>query len=271
VCSLALETEPLELLFERDGLPRFGLPSALSAIYGGDLGFSTPRLFANFVSSIDGVVALPGGDESGHVVSGDSEADRFVMALLRACADAVVVGAGTFRKGAGHLWHSDDIYPDGARGFEETRSRLGLARRPALVLVTGSGLIDTTQPAVRDAIVVTTPAGEARLRHQVPSTARIVVSDDDKVRFADVIQLLHKEGLRLLLTEGGPSLVAHLVAETVLDELFVTSSPTLFGRYPNDHRKSLIDGLDLADRRLELLSVRRHRSHLFLRYALSRP
>jgi riboflavin biosynthesis pyrimidine reductase len=271
VCSLALETEPLELLFEHDGLPRFGLPSALSAVYGGDLGFSTPRLFANFVSSIDGVVALPTDDESGHVVSGGSEADRFVMGLLRACADAVVVGAGTFRKGAGHLWHADAIYPDGAHGFEETRSRLGLTRRPTLVLVTGSGLIDTTQPALREAIVVTTAAGEARLRHQVPSTARIMVSDSDKVHFAEVIPLLHEEGLRLLLTEGGPSLVAHLVAEAVLDELFVTSSPTLFGRYPNDHRKSLIDGLDLADRRLELLSVRRHRSHLFLRYALSRP
>jgi hypothetical protein len=66
----ALETEPLELLFERSGLPHFGLPPSLSAIYGGDLGFSTPRLFANFVSSIDGVVALPTGGESGHVVSG---------------------------------------------------------------------------------------------------------------------------------------------------------------------------------------------------------
>jgi riboflavin biosynthesis pyrimidine reductase len=271
VCSLALETEPLELLFEQDGLPWFGLPSSLSAIYGGDLGFSRPRLFANFVSSIDGVVALPTGDESGQRVSGHSEADRFVMALLRTCADAVVVGAGTFRKAAGHLWHPEAIYPTGARAFEETRSRLGLTRRPTLVLVTGSGLIDTTQPAVRESIVVTTPAGEARLRHQVPSTARIMVSDSDKIRFADMIPLLHKQGLRLLLTEGGPSLVGHLVAETVLDELFVTSSPKLFGRYPNDHRKSLIDGLDLADRSLELLSVRRHRSHLFLRYALSRP
>jgi riboflavin biosynthesis pyrimidine reductase len=232
------------------------------------LGFSRPRLFANFVSSADGVVALPAGGESGHIISGDSEADRFVMGLLRTCADAVVIGAGTFRSAPGHLWHPDAIYPDGAGSFEETRSRLGLRRHPLLVLVTGSGLIDTTQPALREAFVVTTPAGEGRLRQRVPSTARILVRDSDKLRFAEVIPLLHAEGLRLLLTEGGPSLVARLVAEAVLDELFVTSSPVLFGRYPNDHRKSLIDGLDLGGIPLELLSVRRHRSHLFHRYAL---
>jgi hypothetical protein len=46
----------------------------------------------------------------------------------------------------------------------------------------------------------------------------------------------------------------------------LTSSPILFGRYPGDQRKSLAEGLDLAGRSVELLSVRRDASHLFLRY-----
>ena len=50
---------PIERLFERDGLPRFGLPAALATSYGGDFGLSRPALYANFVSSADGVVALP--------------------------------------------------------------------------------------------------------------------------------------------------------------------------------------------------------------------
>src|SRR5205814_8393664 len=62
--------------------------------YGGN-----PRwtgVAANFVESLDGVVALPEArGESGGVVSGGSEADRFIMGLLRACADAVLIGAGT--------------------------------------------------------------------------------------------------------------------------------------------------------------------------------
>jgi len=140
------------------------------------------------------------------------------------------------------------------------------------VVVTGSGDIDTSQPSLQDAIVATTPTGAARLRQRVPSRARILVCDggDGVVRFADVVKHLHEEGLRTLLAEGGPSLFARLVSERVVDELFVTLSPTLFGRYAHDGRKALTDGLDLAGTSLDLLSIRQHRSHLFLRYAIRR-
>lgn len=267
----APRSHPLELLFERPGLSAFDLPAALIAEYGGPLGWKSPCTFANFVASVDGVSALSSTGESGHIISKNKEADRFVMGLLRACADAVMVGAGTFRKAPGHLWHAEAIHPARAALFAETRKRLGLAARPTLVLITGSGAVDTSQAAVRDAIIVTTAAGEGKLRAEVPSTARVIVSDSPRVRLADVVARLRAEGVRFLLSEGGPSLLAELVAENVLDELFLTSSPTLFGRYPGDHRESLAHGLDLAGASLELLSVRRHESHLFLRYALAPP
>ncbi len=262
----ALETS-LDALYERRGLPQFELSALLAAAYGGGLGFGSPRLFANFVGSVDGVVALPAAGESGQIVSRGSEADRFVMGLLRACADAVIVGAGTFRKAPGHLWHAEAIYPAAAKLFAETRSRLGLRPRPPLVLVTGSGALDTTQPAVRDAIIVTTPAGKARLA-RVPSTTRVLVLGSSTIPLGGLLARLHAEGLRVLLTEGGPSLVAGLVAEKLLDELFVTVSPSLFGRFADDRRKSLAEGVDLSGTPLELLTVRRDGSHLFLRYAL---
>ena len=49
----------MELLFEAPGLPAFELPEELAAVYGGSLGFEEPRVFANFVSTLDGVVAIP--------------------------------------------------------------------------------------------------------------------------------------------------------------------------------------------------------------------
>ncbi len=262
------EAPALELLFERPGLPRFALPRELAEAYGGDLGFDEQRLFANFVTSVDGVVALPGDEESGHVISRDSEADRFVMGLLRACADAVLIGAGTFRKTSGHLWHADGIYPAGAAMFAETRSLLGLRSQPTLVLVTGSGAVDCTEPALRDAWIVTTARGEARIRGSLPPTARLLVLGSAEIRLGELLELLRAEGARRVLTEGGPSMLAELVAANLLDELFVTSSPSLFGRFPNDGRKSLADGIDLAGAPLELMSARKSGSHLFLRYWL---
>ena len=43
-------------------------------------------MFANFVSTIDGVVAIPSLPSSNKLVAGGSAADRFVIGLLRACA-----------------------------------------------------------------------------------------------------------------------------------------------------------------------------------------
>ncbi len=70
---------PLEVLYERRGLPGFDLPAELSNLYGGPLGFAEPRVFANFVTTLDGVVAVPGVVQANRLISGDIEADRFVM------------------------------------------------------------------------------------------------------------------------------------------------------------------------------------------------
>jgi riboflavin biosynthesis pyrimidine reductase len=260
--------QPLELLFEHSDLPRFELPSELIASYGGTLGFESPCVYANFVASLDGVVALPGDAESGQIISGKNPADRFVMGLLRSCADAVLVGAGTFRKSPGHLWLPDRIYPAASVFFAEARRRLGLAAKPQFVLVSASGDIDVAEAALQGALIVTTRAGENRLRGRVPEATRVVVLDPDRVHLPAVLDLLRAEGKPRVLTEGGPTLFSELVAAKSLNQLFVTSSPALFGRFAGDGRKSLADGFDLGGAAFELLSARRHHSHLFLRYAL---
>lgn len=258
----------IELLFERDGLPRFGLSAALATSYGGDFGLARPALYANFLSSVDGVVALPGVGESGGVVSGNSEPDRFVMGLLRAVADAVLIGAGTFRAAPGDVWHPETAFPAARDDFAHLRRQLGLRPQPLLVVVSASGHIDPAQPALRDCLILTTAAGEARLRGKLPSGARIVALDTEHFEWCSWLDLLRAEGLQVILSEGGPSLVGQLLEAGLLDELFLTASPRLFGRQSADGRKSLVEGIDLDGRTLNLLSVRRHESHLFLRYAL---
>jgi riboflavin biosynthesis pyrimidine reductase len=268
--NVAPAGQPLELLFERANVAHFELPAPLSASYGGQLGLPKQCVLANFVASLDGVVALPGDTESGQIISGRNPADRFVMGLLRACADAVLLGAGTFRKSTGHLWTAERIYPLAAAQFAALRQQLGLKPAPVLVLISASGDLDMTEPAAQNAWIVTTPKGEAALRSKLPASARLTVVDSDRVAVASVLGTLRAEGCDRVLTEGGPSLFAELVHERLIDELFLTSSPALFGRFTNDHRKSLCDGMDLNGAALELRSVRRHGSHLFQRYALSR-
>jgi riboflavin biosynthesis pyrimidine reductase len=254
---------PLERLYERSGLPAFGIPAALAAAYGGDLGFAATRLYANLVSSLDGVVTVEAEEESGHLISGDSESDRFVMALLRACADAILIGAGTFRKAPGHRWRAEAMHPSPL--FAELRRALGLDPDPLLVVISSSGELDLAQPALADALIATTRSGAARL---AGGGARLAVFDDDPIPLGELMRRLHADGRRRVLSEGGPTLIARLIGERLLDELFVTSAPALFGRHAGDRRKSLVDGADVARTPLELMSVRRDGSHLFLRYAI---
>ncbi len=245
------------------------VPQALSANYGGSLSLPRQCVFANFVASLDGVVALPGDTESGQIISGRNPADRFVMGLLRAAADAVLLGAGTFRKSGSHLWSPDRIYPAAAAAFADMRGQLGLRERPQFVLVSASGSIDVSEPAIEGAWIFTTPRGEAKLRAQLPPSVRLTVHDSDRISLVDLLSSLRAAGFARVLTEGGPSLFSQLVQERLLDQLFLTSSPALFGRFLGDDRKSLAQGLDLSGTSLELIGTRRHGSHLFLNYALN--
>ena len=119
------------LLDRTDALGPSVLPEELRILYGGDLRFPShrdrPYVIGNFVSTLDGVVSfeIPGKSGGGDI-SGFNEADRFIMGLLRASADAVIVGAGTLREVApGHLWLAEHVYPEAKSAMRDiARERL---------------------------------------------------------------------------------------------------------------------------------------------------
>ena len=99
--------EQLEVLYEVDDLPRTDLPDELARLHGGDLGFPDTCLYANFVASVDGIVAIPHMSRSNEFIAGDSDADRFLMGLLRAFADLVLVASGVLRASPRGTWQFD--------------------------------------------------------------------------------------------------------------------------------------------------------------------
>ena len=262
---------PLVLLDEVPGLPQGELPDQLRTLYGGGLGFDGPRVYANFVETIDGVVAMPDVPRSNALVAGESEADRFLMGLLRALADVVVIGSGTALASPKGTWRAGKVYPPAAAAFAELRRRLGKAEHPAIAIVTAGGSFDPAHPVLEQgAIVLTTVRAAPGL--VVPAASEVVaVSDGDRVDPVAAIAALRARGHEAILSEGGPTLFTSFVAADVVDELFVTVSPLLAGR-AGAPRLSLADGAELLPNvRVSgrLLSIRRHESHLFLRYDLS--
>ena len=171
----------LERLFGADQRPAAadwrgdGMPTALAARYDGELALPLPTartlVVANFVSTLDGVVALDAaGKSGGGEISGFFEPDRLVMALLRSLADVVLVGAGTVRAAPTHRWTAAHVHPASSRLTAEWRERLGLAPQPTTIVVTRGGELPADHPGLSDpaipVVVLTTPGSRERVRYQ---------------------------------------------------------------------------------------------------------
>jgi riboflavin biosynthesis pyrimidine reductase len=263
---------PLEVLFETK-LPSYPLPADLERLYG-RLGFSEPVVYSNFVSSLDGVVSLGAKPSAGSVISGKYPADRFVMGLLRSCADAVVVGAGTLRATPGHIWTGPHVYPELKAGFAALRLSLGRAPEPQLVVVTASGALDLSHPAlVRGALVLTTATGARAIGRRLPAASALLVTGRGKsLDPRRAFGMLRRRGYQVLLTEGGPHVMGMLIRARLLDEVFLTVSPVAAGR-DRETRLGMIEGVELLPKTevwSRLLSARRHGDYLFLRYGIER-
>ena len=283
---------PFEVLREAQAPPpdaevRGGpLPAPLAQRYGPTLAIpllpERPTLIANFVTSLDGVVAVPESGGGGGEISGFFEPDRFSMGLLRTLADVIVIGAGTVRQATGHEWTPRKVSRANASVLEAWRREMGLAPQPTTIIVTGRGDVDPTHPALNapdvPVIVLTTPAGEEALRvvaFQPHVRVRAVpAGETGGVPPAAILDVLGDEHARLALCEGGPHLMADLLSIEAIDELFLTLAPQLVGRAPKVKRLSFIEGFAYPGghgRWTDLLSLRAAGDHLFMRQRLKHP
>jgi len=266
----------LELLWEADGLPRYDLPGELESLYGGPLGLTPPVLYANFVETLDGIVAIRSEPRSNRLISGDSETDRFVMGLLRACAGCVLIGSGTLHGSPKALWTAERAHPGSAEAYAELRSRLGLAPEPMLAVMTGSGALGSEHPALENgAVVLTTESGAKRCHRELPGSVEVVtLPGETAVDPGAAVGVLRERGYASILSEAGPHVFGSLLEAGLVDELFLTLSPLIAGRSDLGQRIGLVEATELLPEHRDparLLSVRRDGAHLFLRYGLSSP
>lgn len=268
----------LETLYQRAGGKALPLSAALREAYGGELAFpeaDRPHVFANFVSTIDGIVSfgVPGAAGARHISRGHT-GDRFVMGLLRASADLVISGSGTLRVEKKVTWAPRQIFSDAADLYGELRRARGLPERGRVAILTASGDVDLTAPVFSspevEPWVVTSHAGARRIgpAHGV----RVLEVGEHAPTMRDAIHALAREtGARLILSEAGPGLFGRMLEEGVVAELFLTLAPQLAGRSPERPGVGLVDPTAFAPDRVpsgELVSVKRSGDHLLLRYAL---
>jgi riboflavin biosynthesis pyrimidine reductase len=216
-----------------------------------------PYTIANFVASVDGAVAVDGRSAA----LGD-DGDRAIFHTLRSEVDAVLAGTNTLRSE-----NYGRIVPLAER--RAARVQAGRSPEPIACVITRSGRVPLGIPLFAEPearVVVFSPV----YLDLAGTRAQIDVVRTDPVRSdplnAALRTLRADFGVSTLLCEGGATLFGSLLAEELIDELFLTLAPKLVGGGgPTLNAGPALPRL--AQLRIEWLLARNE--SLYLRYAVS--
>ncbi|MBC2591410.1 MULTISPECIES: pyrimidine reductase family protein [Rhodococcus] len=192
----------------------------LRALYAYPADLRSPWIRVNFVSSLDGAVAVDG--RSGGL---GTPSDKKVFGLLRGLADVIVVGAGTAR---------GENY-GGARtsaALRERRLEAGLSEVPPVAVVTATCHLDPgcrlfTDTTVAPVVLTCETAPGTRRRSLAAAGADVRVIAEHSIDGHAVRDALAAAGWTRALCEGGPRLFGQLIADGVVDDLCLTLAPLL--------------------------------------------
>lgn len=185
-----------------------------------------PRVVMNMATSIDGKIAT--ADRS--LFHFGSAEDRARMEELRAAADAVMIGSGTFRAEDPSLTVRE---PD-----RIARRKAAKGSEQPLGVVVSTKLPDDAdamqffrEPGVAKA-AFTTDATPADVRERLAPFACVEVVPEGPDGHPDlpaILRRLHELGVEDLLLEGGGHMNFSMLREGLVDEIYQTVCPFVFG------------------------------------------
>ncbi|MFD3431332.1 pyrimidine reductase family protein [Nocardia fluminea] len=181
-----------------------------------------PWVRANFVQSVDGAVAV--GETSSGLTT---PLDQQVLKLLRLLSDVVLVGASTIRV-------EDYIGVRFSPAGVARRRAWGMADVPPIAVVSGRADLDPdsrllTNTLVPPIILTSTSASAAAKANLKAAGATVLELGDTSIESGAIIEALANLGLHQIICEGGPTLAGQLAADHILDELCLTTVPTILG------------------------------------------
>jgi riboflavin biosynthesis pyrimidine reductase len=208
----------------------------------GSLGFPKPPpdrpwIYSNFVQSLDGIASFRGRHATGADISQCAE-DRWLMDLLRAHADAIVLGVNTLMEETAISTRRGPVYQIEDPLCRKLREKLGRGAEKN-IFVTGAFRMNLSNyrvfdPSPVETFVITTTSGassvEKRASH--PHVKIIIAGDGVFVDLPLAMRILRQDyGIARVLCEGGPTLYGYMSRAGLIDEKFLTISPLEIGLF----------------------------------------
>jgi 2,5-diamino-6-(ribosylamino)-4(3H)-pyrimidinone 5'-phosphate reductase len=229
-----------------------------------------PFVFLNVASTVDGKLA----PHTRHFIPFSSRRDQRLLLELRTRADAVMSGARTVDLGL------VDLGPGPAK-YRRMRQANGLAEYNLRVVASGGATLNPEAEIFRHRfspiIILTTRRADPEKVERLRQVAdEVKVCGDKEIDFVRALAWLRQKWkVKTLLCEGGGEVNAGLLRQGVVDEIYLTVSPLIFG---GRDAPTMADGTGIAEVndavRLRLKSLQRIGDELFLIYRVrkaSRP
>lgn len=218
-----------------------------------------PHVTINMAMSVDGKISTRLRED----FSFGSKEDRHLMDVLRARADAVLVGARTVAIGGWAIRVRD-------RDIRRKRVASGRTLHPLNVVLTRTLDLSSTKQffthnQTRRLVITTQAASDVRVR-RFKKCAEVIVLPARRIRASRALKLLAERGIRRVLVEGGGTLNYAFFEEGLVDEIYVTITPRIIA---GADAPTVVDGKGFLAANLfplELVSSRRKDNEVFLRY-----
>jgi riboflavin biosynthesis pyrimidine reductase len=214
-------------------------------------GLERPLVYANFVASLDGRIAVSGPTGSGLVVPKQvaNSRDWRLFQELAVQAD-VVISSGRYLRdyASGHAQEILRVYDDPQfADLAHWRDQQGLSPQPDIAVISAS--LDFPIPEAllaggrRVVIFTTEQADRQRVRELENHAGQVVVAGEQSVTGDRLVAVLAGLGYRAIYSASGPKVLHLLLAAGVLDRLYLTLANRLLG---GDPFSSIVEGPLLA-------------------------
>lgn len=200
-----------------------------------------------------------------------SKRDHDLLLKLRASADAVMSGARTVDATPINLG-------PGGKKFRQMRVKAGLPEYNLRIVVSGSASIDPNADIFKHKfspiiILATERASKTRIERLRKLGGEVAVFGKKELDFSKALGWLRKKwNVKRLLCEGGGEINAALFRAGLVDEVYQTLCPVIFG---GRDAPTLADGKGIEKLSgavcLKLKSKKRYGDELYLRWEVLKP
>lgn len=205
-----------------------------------------PFVYANFVSSLDGRIAIPDPDGSGMVVPNNvaNARDWRLFQELAVQAD-LIISSGRYLRDWADGKAQEILRVDDPKFADLKRWRLsqGLSPQPDLGIISGSlefPIPDVLTAGGRKAIVFTVADPDSQRVKEIEAKGiPVIIAGDESVSGEQLVRQLSGLGYQTIYSAAGPQVLHLLLADNVLDRLYLTFAHRILGGQPYS---SLLEG-----------------------------